>query len=96
MMVPSTFFSFYETKKFPIGILIEKAITLRGGQLVAKEVNFSPISTSHSPSSIILIGADVTNGYDATSISKQFPYLLDLVLRGEHDRSFIFDYEVKQ
>ncbi|KXJ93988.1 S-glutathione dehydrogenase [Microdochium bolleyi] len=53
---------FYDTNKFPIGMLMEKAITLRGGQLFAE---------------------------------KYFPYLLDLVVRGEYDPAFLFTHEEK-
>ncbi|KAL6711263.1 hypothetical protein ACN47E_005794 [Coniothyrium glycines] len=51
---------FFETNNFPIGMLMEKAITLRGGQLYAE---------------------------------KYFPLLLDLVIEGKYDPSFVFTYE---
>ncbi|KAH7303879.1 chaperonin 10-like protein [Stachybotrys elegans] len=51
---------FFSTNNFPIGMLMEKAITLRGGQLYAE---------------------------------KYFPYLLDLVVQGKYDPSFMFTYE---
>jgi len=51
---------FFETNNFPIGALMEKTITLRGGQLMAQ---------------------------------KYFPYLLDIVVKGEYDPSFMFTYE---
>lgn len=53
---------FYSTNNFPIGMLMEKAITLRGGQLYAE---------------------------------KYFPYLLDLVVKGEYDPSFMFTHTDK-
>jgi len=51
---------FYETNGFPIGMLMEKAITLRGGQLFAQ---------------------------------KYYPYLLDIVVEGKYDPSFMFTQE---
>ncbi|KAK5276866.1 hypothetical protein LTR40_011094 [Exophiala xenobiotica] len=53
---------FYSTNNFPIGMLMEKAITLRGGQLYAE---------------------------------KYFPYLLDIVVEGKYDPSFMFTHEDK-
>ncbi|CAA9956759.1 S-glutathione dehydrogenase [Pyrenophora teres f. maculata] len=53
---------FYSTNNFPIGMLMEKAITLRGGQLYAE---------------------------------KYFPFLLDLVVKGEYDPSFMFTHKDK-
>ncbi|KAH7089283.1 S-glutathione dehydrogenase [Paraphoma chrysanthemicola] len=53
---------FYSTNNFPIGMLMEKAITLRGGQLYAQ---------------------------------KYFPYLLDIVVEGKYDPSFMFTHEDK-
>ncbi|KAI9742678.1 MAG: hypothetical protein M1818_003819 [Claussenomyces sp. TS43310] len=50
---------FFNTNNFPIGALMEKTITLRGGQLMAQ---------------------------------KYFPYLLDIVVRGEYDPSFMFTH----
>lgn len=51
---------FFTTNNFPIGMLMEKAITLRGGQLYAQ---------------------------------KYFPFLLDLVVDGKYDPSFVFTHE---
>jgi len=51
---------FFSTNHFPIGMLMEKAITLRGGQLYAE---------------------------------KYFPYLLDLVVKGEYDPSFVITHK---
>jgi threonine dehydrogenase-like Zn-dependent dehydrogenase len=51
---------FYTTNNFPIGMLMEKAITLRGGQLYAQ---------------------------------KYFPLLLDMVVEGKYDPSFMFTHE---
>lgn len=53
---------FFTTNNFPIGMLMEKAITLRGGQLYGE---------------------------------KYFPYLLDIVVEGKYDPSFIFTHEDK-
>ncbi|KAH7048422.1 S-glutathione dehydrogenase [Macrophomina phaseolina] len=53
---------FFETNQFPIGLLMEKTITLRGGQLMAQ---------------------------------KYHPYLLDLVVSGKYDPSFMFTHEDK-
>jgi len=53
---------FFTTNEFPIGMLMEKAITLRGGQLYAE---------------------------------KYFPYLLDIVIEGKYDPSFMFTHEDK-
>ncbi|RKL39334.1 hypothetical protein BFJ72_g6806 [Fusarium proliferatum] len=50
---------FYNTNNFPIGMLMEKGITLRGGQLYAQ---------------------------------KYFPLLLDLVVEGKYDPSFMFTH----
>lgn len=50
---------FYNTNNFPIGMLMEKGITLRGGQLYAQ---------------------------------KYFPFLLDLVVEGKYDPSFMFTH----
>ncbi|KAM0234625.1 hypothetical protein ACHAP5_010019 [Fusarium lateritium] len=50
---------FYTTNNFPIGMLMEKAITLRGGQLYAQ---------------------------------KYFPFLLDIVVEGKYDPSFLFTH----
>ncbi|KAM0208137.1 hypothetical protein ACHAQI_007147 [Fusarium lateritium] len=50
---------FYSTNNFPIGMLMEKAITLRGGQLYAQ---------------------------------KYFPLLLDIVVQGKYDPSFMFTH----
>ncbi|KAF2422389.1 GroES-like protein [Tothia fuscella] len=51
---------FYTTNNFPIGMLMEKAMTLRGGQLYAQ---------------------------------KYFPFLLDIVVEGKYDPSFMFTHE---
>ncbi|KAL3417447.1 Zinc-type alcohol dehydrogenase-like protein [Phlyctema vagabunda] len=51
---------FFATNQFPIGSLMEKSITLRGGQLMAQ---------------------------------KYYPYLLDIVVNGEYDPSFMFTHE---
>ncbi|KIW11001.1 hypothetical protein PV08_10300 [Exophiala spinifera] len=51
---------FYTTNNFPIGMMMEKAITVRGGQLYAE---------------------------------KYFPFLLDIVVDGKYDPSFIFTHE---
>jgi len=51
---------FFSTNNFPIGALMEKAITLRGGQLYAM---------------------------------KYFPLLLDMVVEGKYDPSFMFTHE---
>ncbi|GJC85477.1 zinc-type alcohol dehydrogenase-like protein C1198.01 [Colletotrichum liriopes] len=53
---------FFSTNKFPIGMLMEKTITLRGGQLMAQ---------------------------------KYFPYLLNLVVEGKYDPSWMFTHEAK-
>lgn len=53
---------FFETHSFPIGMLMEKTITLRGGQLMAQRYH---------------------------------PYLLDLVVQGKYDPSWMFTYEGK-
>ncbi|KAL2031092.1 hypothetical protein VTO58DRAFT_106443 [Aureobasidium pullulans] len=50
---------FFNTNQFPIGMLMEKTITLRGGQLMAQ---------------------------------KYFPYLLDIVVSGEYDPSFVMTH----
>ncbi|PVH94803.1 S-glutathione dehydrogenase [Periconia macrospinosa] len=51
---------FFNTNNFPIGMLMEKAITLRGGQLYAQ---------------------------------KYFPELLNMVVEGKYDPSFMFTHE---
>ncbi|KAL1873156.1 hypothetical protein Daus18300_003975 [Diaporthe australafricana] len=51
---------FFETHSFPIGMLMEKTITLRGGQLMAQRYH---------------------------------PFLLDLVVQGKYDPSWMFTYE---
>jgi len=51
---------FFNTNNFPIGMLMEKAITLRGGQLYAQ---------------------------------KYFPLLLNMVVEGKYDPSFMFTHE---
>lgn len=53
---------FFETHSFPIGMLMEKTITLRGGQLMAQRYH---------------------------------PYLLDLVVQGKYDPSWMFTHEGK-
>jgi len=53
---------FFTANNFPIGMLMEKAITLRGGQLYAE---------------------------------KYFPFLLDIVVEGKYDPSFMFTHEEK-
>ncbi|KAJ6101975.1 chaperonin 10-like protein [Penicillium sp. IBT 16267x] len=53
---------FFTTNNFPIGMLMEKALTLRGGQLYAM---------------------------------RYFPYLLDIVVQGKYDPSFMFTHEDK-
>ncbi|KAM0347289.1 hypothetical protein ACHAPU_004808 [Fusarium lateritium] len=53
---------FYSTNNFPIGMMMEKGITVRGGQLYAQ---------------------------------KYFPLLLDLVVEGKYDPSFMFTHEDK-
>jgi len=51
---------FFHTNQFPIGALMEKTITLRGGQLMAQ---------------------------------KYYPYLLDIVVQGQYDPSFMFTHK---
>ncbi|KAF6806773.1 alcohol dehydrogenase GroES-like domain-containing protein [Colletotrichum sojae] len=51
---------FFYTNRFPIGMLMEKTITLRGGQLMAQ---------------------------------KYHPFLLDMVLEGKYDPSWMFTHE---
>lgn len=53
---------FYSTNNFPIGMMMEKAITVRGGQLYAE---------------------------------KYFPLLLDFVVKGQYDPSFVFTHKDK-
>ncbi|KAL2214983.1 putative formaldehyde dehydrogenase [Thermoascus aurantiacus ATCC 26904] len=51
---------FFTTHDFPVGMLMEKSLTLRGGQLMAQ---------------------------------KYHPFLLDLVIQGKYDPSWMFTYE---
>ncbi|EFQ29666.1 alcohol dehydrogenase GroES-like domain-containing protein [Colletotrichum graminicola] len=53
---------FFSTNKFPIGMLMEKTITLRGGQLMAQ---------------------------------KYYPFLLNMVIDGKYDPSWMFTHEAK-
>jgi threonine dehydrogenase-like Zn-dependent dehydrogenase len=78
---------FYETNNFPIGMLTEKAITLRGGQLFAQKVCCCPASVvEHLESNI----AD-----HRYANPQYYPYLLDVVVNGEYDPSFMFTQEGK-
>jgi threonine dehydrogenase-like Zn-dependent dehydrogenase len=65
---------FFNTNQFPIGMLMEKTITLRGGQLMAQKVVFRGFIRIRSM---------------LTMISQYFPYLLDIVVAGQYDPSFV-------
>ena len=73
---------FFNTNEFPIGALMEKTITLRGGQLFAQKVCYRccPVlrKTRH-----------------VTKTRQYHPYLLNITVEGDYDPSFVFTHKGK-
>lgn len=77
---------FYTTNNFPIGMLMEKAITLRGGQFYAEKVRYLHFFLSTFVSKKRFIRSVVLHQLTG----QYFPFLLDLVVDGKYDPSFVF------
>lgn len=71
---------FFNTNQFPIGMLMEKTITLRGGQLMAQKVVFQKYDRFQ---------------LTLTVCCQYFPYLLDIVVKGQYDPSFVVTHTGK-
>lgn len=73
---------FWGTNDFPIGMLMEKGITVRGGQHFGPKVISIP--------KMLCIQCLCTNIY---LWYKYYPHLLNLVIEGKYDPSWMFTYD---
>lgn len=74
---------FFTTHDFPIGPLMQKALTVRGGQSWPQRVSLKPIFIIS-----LVVKVPVIH-----SLTQYHPFLLELVVQGKLDPSWMFTYE---